>query len=299
MKGRSVNGARIGRDKRHGAAKQKALIGQPWLLAFALRADGWWLRSEVIWAKRSVMPESVIDRPTKAPETMFLFAKSQRYYYDAEAVREEAQYGRRTWSRQQFKGGDLAKHHGKDGGSTTGGDANSGRNLRDVWWLSPEPFPGTHFATFPRALVEPCIKAGTSDQGVCPKCGAPRKRVGEKGEPVIEHQKACGGDSSGNYSGKATKDFESAQAQDASEVKRRTLEGMRTRSYSWKRGCRHRGDPVPATVLDPFAGSGTTGVVANALGRDFVGVELNPDYAEMARKRIRDDRPMFNRVELE
>lgn len=126
--------------------KPKDLVGMPWRVAFALQADGWYLRSDIIWCKPAPMPESVRDRPTKAHEYLFLLSKSERYHYDAEAIREP------------FKGA----------------------NKRSVWTIPTEPFPSAHFATFPQVLVEPCVLAGTSERGCCPSCGAPWVRVVER-----------------------------------------------------------------------------------------------------------------------
>ena len=137
--------------KRPAGLKPKDLCGIPWRLALALQAEGWYLRSDIIWAKPNPMPESVTDRPTKSHEYVFLLTKKPRYFYDANAVRENSH-----------------EH------STTG------RNKRTVWIIPTESFPGAHFATFPTALVIPCILAGTSEKGCCPGCGAPWKRVVEK-----------------------------------------------------------------------------------------------------------------------
>lgn len=156
---------------------------------------------------------------------------------------------------------------------------------------------------FPQELAERCILAGTSAHGCCPKCAAPWRRVVEKGEPLREQQAACGGDANGEYHGEATKAFAGSGAQNASEVKARILAGMRERrTTAWLPACECGGGsgtyqaayaPVPCTVLDPFTGSGTTGVVAVRHGRSFVGIELNPDYAAMARKRITAEAPLF------
>ena len=196
--------------------KPKDLIGIPWRVAFALQADGWYLRSDIVWAKGvsfcpnysgSVMPESVTDRPTKSHEYLFLLTKSPRYYYDADAVRESGTG--RDWSKVggNIKGSGVHKVGGsmKDTGDRTGEPSRYGRNLRSVWAISPQPFSEAHFATFPTALVEPCIKAGSKT-----------------------------------------------------------------------------GD----LVLDPFAGSGTVGCVALKFGREFLGIELNPDYSRLARESI-------------
>lgn len=201
--------------------KEKDLIGIPWLLAFALRDAGWYLRQEIIWAKGisgpvyrggSCMPESVKDRCTKSFETVFLLAKSLSYYFDYEAIQEPAQ----DWS----KGGPgvgikKTTHYGSQSGGNGGlsslaaryqnGEGSLKRNRRSVWHVNPQPFKGAHFATFPFDLIEPMILAGCPPQG---------------------------------------------------------------------------------TVLDPFAGSGTTGLVALRHGRNFIGVELNPQYVEIARPRL-------------
>jgi site-specific DNA-methyltransferase (adenine-specific)/site-specific DNA-methyltransferase (cytosine-N4-specific) len=156
--------------------KPKDLIGVPWKLAFALQADGWYLRTDIIWNKPNCQPESVKDRPTRAHEYVFLFSKSEKYYYDGQAIMEPA-----IDSKQKSK------------------------NRRTVWNVNTEPYPGSHFAVYPKALVRLCIAAGSRKNG---------------------------------------------------------------------------------RVLDPFFGSGTTGVVCNELDRDCVGIELNADYAALARERL-------------
>lgn len=226
--------------------KPKDLMGMPWMLAFALRADGWYLRQDIIWHKPNPMPESVRDRCTKAHEYVFLLSTSERYYYDMEAVREPASPNTHQRRPQGWAGDDTehnavalsaAKNNGvgfghgydqitkprarklADAGS---GTKNNGsfdeamsvmpdtRNKRSVWTISTQAYKEAHFATFPEALVEPCILAGS--------------RPGD-------------------------------------------------------------------LVLDPFMGSGTTAVVAQRLGRNYVGCELNPTYAAMANRRIRDTQP--------
>jgi hypothetical protein len=275
--------------------KAKDLIGIPWRVAFALQADGWYLRSDIIWHKPNPMPESVTDRPTKAHEYLFLLTKSPRYYYDAEAIKEPmaaASAARYEYGFGGAKNVALAQAN-KDGvGRRTSviGErvATTGRNKRTVWTVNVKPFKGAHFAVFPPELVEPCVKAGTSEVGVCVACGTPFERVIVKGEPDLVHQRACGGDANGNYTGTATKDYSAAKAQDPSAVKARILAGMvAKRTVDWRPACECGLDePVPATVLDPFTGSGTTGVVALKHGRNFIGTELNPDYAALAKSRL-------------
>jgi len=189
----------------------KSLVAIPWRVALALQADGWILRSDIIWAKRNPMPESVVDRPTRAHEYMFLFAKSDQYYFDAAAIKEPRAAG------------------------------NGFRHRRSVWTVAVQPFCGAHFATFPPALIEPCILAGTSPAGCCPICGAPWTTALKNGNGRSDQGPTC------NCG----------------------IEGM-----------------VPCTVLDPFGGAGTTGLVAAKHGRKAVLIELNPEYCNLARERL-------------
>jgi DNA modification methylase len=204
--------------------KVKDLIGIPWMVAFALRADGWWLRSDIIWAKGNPMPESVTDRPTKAHEYIFLLSKSARYFYDAEAIKEEAKEWTgqaATFKREGGKATQLhvpgqarVSHrpdrkqdqvHRRYTGFNDRYEQGPKRNKRTVWNINTKPFPEAHFAVFPPEIPEICIKAG------CPEGG---------------------------------------------------------------------------TVLDPFTGAGTTLFVAEQLGRNSIGIELNPEYCEIIRRRM-------------
>jgi DNA modification methylase len=188
----------------HSTLKGKDLCGIPWRVAFALQADGWWLRQDIIWHKPNPMPESVRDRCTKAHEYVFLLTKSERYFYDAEAVSEAASYiptGTKTVHLRKAPKESTLRND--DYGRTW--ERTPTRNRRSVWTITTKPYSGAHFAVMPPDLVEPCIKAG------CPEGG---------------------------------------------------------------------------TVLDPFAGSGTTLAVAAELGRSGIGCELNPEYIELAEQRI-------------
>jgi DNA modification methylase len=221
--------------------KPKDLIGIPWMLAFALRADGWYLRQDIIWSKPNPMPESVKDRCTKAHEYLFLLSKGPRYYFDQAAIAEPlapASIARLAQDVESQDGservpgktnGAMKAVRGRPGGrkpeqfdSLVSGKGRSGvgeglaaRNKRSVWEVTTQPFGEAHFATFPPQLIEPCILAG------CPKGGV---------------------------------------------------------------------------VLDPFGGAGTTGLVADRLQRDAILIELNPEYAEIARKRLQGDGGMFSEV---
>jgi len=201
---------RANRNKRIEGIKDKDLIGIPWLLAFALRADGWFLRSDIIWHKPNPMPESVRDRPTSAHEHVFLLTKRGSYYYDADAVAEPTEYP--EGSRQDVpQGGFNGKGSDPRGQSAFRAIRNT-RNARNVWTIATQPYSGAHFATMPPDLAERCIKAGTKP-----------------------------------------------------------------------------GD----TVLDPFGGAGTTGLVADRLGRNATLIELNPAYRTLAADRITADAPLF------
>ena len=226
--------------RRGGTAKSKDLIGIPWMVAFALRADGWFLRQDIIWAKPNPMPESVTDRCTKAHEYLFLFAKSRFYHFDSAAIQEprsssntrgvagwavgaadhsSLRHNRDKGNAKTFRGGQYVNgnkfnnSHATERSSRGNTPPSSGRrNRRSVWTISTQAYPDAHFATFPEALVEPPILAG------------------------------C---------------------------------------------------PLGGTVLDPFMGSGTTGAVAARHGRNFTGIEISPEYSEMARRRIMAEGPLL------
>ena len=413
-----IDGGR-GVPKLSNGLKPKDLIGLPWRVAFALQADGWWLRSTVIWAKPNPMPESVTDRPTLAHEYLFLLTKSgtsqywthrdhrgsrarpladyrwldqsndveydaepadwsaeviicpgcqgagwhevqqgqismfdgipamrlpcsrcnpggeedsdgtidrwrrvnlwtaHDYFYDADAISEQgtdesaARYLRNSSYNDDkpyaMKQGHTGrKHagtgHGSDGAGLKGHSGNTRedgspigtpgqRNKRTVWSIPTQPYKGSHFATFPEKLVEPCILAGTSEQGVCAECGAPWERVvsgtaatvnirvRDASKGVLEHKSGFGGRASAT----------------AAEIGGYGEERLGDRvTVGWQPTCDHDTNSMPATVLDPFCGSGTTGVVALRHGRSFIGIELNPEYVELARKRIIADVPLLN-----
>lgn len=275
--------------------KAKDLLLMPAQVALALRADGWWLRSEIVWSKYNPMPESVTDRPTSAHEKLFLLAKRPRYFYDADAIREEAQYGRREWSNVEANlaaattGNDRRENHGIRATATvSGGDPSAGRNRRNVWEIATQPFPGAHFATFPAKLVEPCILAGSSVKA-CGECGAPWRRV-------VERTGYDNGDGSPGERGlgdaRALSAVETGRADGFTKPPRNAAHNGHT--TGWEPSCDHHDDTGRSVILDPFAGSGTVGLVALRHDRSFIGIELSPEYAEMARNRIRDDAPLLN-----
>ena len=308
--------AQTGRKMQHGL-KPKDLVGIPWRVAFALQADGWWLRQDIIWHKPNPMPESVRDRCTKAHEYVFLMTKSERYFYDAEAIKEAfadercGNPGRYKWKhgaggiagggpRSLHKGGGVVEGWNTDGKAT-------GRNRRSVWTVTTKPYSGAHFATMPPDLVEPCIKAGTSEHGCCPVCGAPWERVVERGETdyarLTREASWRDMDAAARDRGVTTKLGEGGQTRKANGTVP-SLRAAEIISSKWAPSCaceQHDVEcdldddcscsagtsrSVPCTVLDPFAGSGTTLAVAISLGRSAIGIELNAEYVALAERRI-------------
>ena len=268
-------------SKLAGTLKEKDLIGMPWRLAFALQADGWYLRSDIIWHKPNPMPESVTDRPTKSHEYVFLLSKSARYYYDAEAIKEPgAESDRERADQIGGANGHTVRH---SPGSIMGSSPT--RNRRTVWTIATQPFPEAHFATFPEALVEPCIRAGTSERGCCPECGAPWVRVVERSKTF-----QSGSGKSGNpIAGK--QDLSASDTNSTPDVRMGPV--VHTETTGWRPTCDHGGEPVPCVVMDPFGGAGTVGLVAAKLGREYLLIELKPEYVEMSERRVRDEMPLF------
>jgi len=265
---------KTGQENKHrrpdAGLKPKDLVGMPWRIAFALQADGWYLRSDIIWSKPNAMPESVTDRPTKSHEYVFLLAKQARYFYDADAVREPFESNDVTYPAINTVQGVYRVNNGKNRG---GGDATRGRNRRTVWEIPTQPMPYAHFATFPEALVEPCIKAGTSARGACPECGAPWRRVVEKG---------------GGTTGASWHDHSNDLVRGQVAPPSATFRDYYRRDIGWQPSCTcGTGETVPCTVLDPFGGSGTVAKVARDLGRSSILIEINPEYVQIAKKRLR------------
>jgi DNA modification methylase len=268
------------------AFHDKQLVGIPWRVAFALQADGWYLRADIIWAKPNPMPESVRDRPTKAHDYVFLLTKSARYFYDAEAVRERTghetsweEYGRLTAPGATWPSGGLTKGAGayKQNHCTH----PAGRNLRSVWTIATQAYAGAHFATFPEALVVPCVKAGTSERGCCAQCGAPWERVVER---VIPLDPGRGASKLRDANGLSARAASTAQRQ-LGQAYQNQLNEHPPKTTGWCPTCACAAEVVPCTVLDPFAGSGTVVLVANRLGRHGIGIEANPAYGALSTQR--------------
>jgi DNA modification methylase len=254
---------------------------------------GWYLRSDIIWAKPNPMPESVTDRPTKAHEYLFLLSKSPRYFYDAEAIREQfadERMGNPGGGGNYMRALYPDRPHAQSGlkkGEWTNGEAQGGRNRRTVWTIATEPYPLAHFATFPRKLVQPCILAGCPEHA-CPKCGAPWVKEVER---------------------------VSALATSTLTPKQSAMLGNGATNVQYSRGPGWRKNPLPSstvlgehptctcglpaiggTTLDPFGGSGTTAEVALEYGRRAILIELKPEYVELQKRRLAPvaGRPMLN-----
>jgi len=268
-----------GGDKRQrrapGGLKPKDLVGIPWRVAFALQADGWWLRQDIIWHKPNPMPESVRDRCTKAHEYVFLMTKSDRYFYDAEAVSEAATCER---MRGPALHPDTVSTNGNSGLARR--EFTGTRNRRSVWTVTTKPYKGAHFATMPPQLAELCILAGTSAEGCCAECGAPMERVVERNRVPTRP-------------GADTKVTGDAMTDGNRDPQRHVTTSKTT---GWQATCQHTAGFVPCTVLDPFGGSGTTLAVAAENGRSGIACELNPEYVKLAEDRIakaRGKAPLF------
>lgn len=276
---------RNGRERRRTGLKSKDRIGIPHMVVFALRAAGWYWRDEIVWNKPNPMTESVRDRCTKAHEFVFMFSKRETYYYDNEAIKEEQSLNERTRRLREQKNGldsRYAVRRLEDHGQVEPGEdgvarsvrarhqlAMKGtRNKRSVWTVATRGFADAHFATFPPDLIEPAIRAATSEHGCCVDCAAPFRRVVKKGQPDLEHQRACGGDVDGKYTGESRKFDELLKngairagnrmgngAQNPSEVKARILDGMRERfTIGWYPTCDCAGLPrLPKYPRKPTA----------------------------------------------
>jgi len=262
--------------------KEKNLCGIPWRLALALQADGWYLRSEIIWHKPNPMPESVTDRPTRAHEQVFLLSKRARYFYDSEAIQE----GIASTPRAQARGPkNTPLGRGPREGGNTGLHAMalrmregtvSGRNARTVWTLPTEPTPMAHFATFPTALVDLCLRAGTSAYGCCASCGAPWRRA-------VDRQRLLDGTTpvTGAFS-RPDEPFRIPPS-GIGHWRYSTV----TTEHGWTPTCACSAGTRPCVVFDPFVGSGTSLLVARALGRHGIGLDLSLPYLrDIARQRL-------------
>ena len=333
--------------------KPKDLIDMPAFVAEALRADGWYLRSEIVWHKPNPMPESVTDRPTSAHEKLYLLSKSgaalfwshptmgsrrtkpepdyewhnrrdgavtavepdgwrdtqftdsqdgkrtrlwvrvnlwrgHDYFYDAEAVRTAPSphsYQATNNCRAGLRRGNANTDRGIVEARRRNGADPQPANLRNVWSIATRSFAAAHFATFPPDLVQPCIRAGTSERGACAKCGAPWRRVVATPKPPREQA-----------TGK-TKDHPRLKLK-TGQVLQNWRDEHPPETTGWEPTCGCGAETRPCVVLDCFGGAGTVGLVADRLQRDAVLIEISAEYAEMARQRIQEDATLLAQVEV-
>ena len=270
--------------------KEKDLVGIPWRVAFALQADGWYLRQDIIWYKPNPMPESVKDRCTKSHEYIFLLSKNAKYYYDNESIKEDAVYDKdlgilRSRKQAELNHPSIIKRQEIGIDSTSAGDGK--RNKRSVWTVTTKPFKGAHFAAFPPDLIQPCVLAGCPEK-VCVECSTPYERKVEskrlkRNELPKDDPRYRPNTYEGSYkdiNGKADAGY------------------TETKDLGLEKQCQCETDETKSgTVLDPFGGAGTTGLVADRNDRNAILIELNDEYAEMARDRLYNDAPLFVDIE--
>ncbi len=314
--GRAKSNLQEGRNgqRRPPGLKEKDLMMMPARVAIALQNEGWYLRSDITWAKAlslcpvysgSIMPESCRDRPTSSSEHVFLLSKKPNYFYDDTAVREKGAYPAGT--RAAKGSAQRASEFGVNSRPAEYATYSGSRNLRNVWAIpepgvemkrmlqalsdagvdpekiaeavraaqrtapalsdvfcvNPKAFKGAHFAAFAPALVRQMVLSGTSEYGACEKCGAPYERVVEK---TGDRRVRWSSSSAGPY-------------------RERTHQATYD-TAGWKPTCSCDAGVRPCVVIDPFSGAGTSALVAKMLGRDYVGIEMNPEYADLARMRL-------------
>ena len=289
MSGRAVSNVQknVNGQKLPPGLKSKDLVGVPWMVAFALRRAGWYLRQDIIWNKPSCMPESVTDRCTKSHEYIFLLTKSDKYFYDNEAIKEPVS---EAHSNDKRPHGVLRQRFYPESKYVKAGmielntsefpteERSNTRNKRSVWSVNSTPYSGAHFATFPPDLIKPCILAGTSAKGACPECRSPWERI-------VNVQKATSKECPKTQAAHLARGGTSKPVGTVGKSGGGRINGF-TETKGWQPTCRcGREDVVPCVVLDPFGGSGTTGMVSTELGRDCVLVELNEEYKPLIDQR--------------
>lgn len=263
--------------------KAKDLVGIPWRVAFALQDAGWYLRQDIIWHKPCPMPNSVNDRCTTAHEYVFMLAKSERYHYDAMAIAEDAvTAGQKRTITAKCLSASFAVSMGKKltGNTKLGAVVETGstRNKRSVWTISTKPLKDAHFAAMPWDLAHLCVLAGCPDR-CCATCGTGYRRIVDKQRIATRP---------GNLT-KVTGDIMT----DGNRDPLRHVTHKQTVGHEPACQCPQISPTIPGVVLDPFAGSGTTLMVAEKLLRRSVGIELNDEYIKLANKRIGEINPLF------
>jgi DNA modification methylase len=263
--------------------KPKDLFGIPWRVAFALQADGWYLRQDIIWNKPNPMPESVQDRCTKAHEYIFLLSKSPHYYFDNVAIKEET-----TTFDNSNRDRDTTKLNNTPGRTKMAGlktNQYETRNKRSVWTVNTKPYKEAHFAVFPTDLIEPCVLAGSSAK-ICSGCGKSYRRemvTTDVPDRIVREHMVGVIPKRDKPSRMNSKDMLSLTKEDNGFVKQCKCDTDKTEQDR---------------IIDPFGGSGTTALVADRHNRDATVIELNEEYIDIAKKRLEGDAPLFAKVEI-
>ena len=263
--------------------KPKDLFGIPWRVAFALQADGWYLRQDIIWNKPNPMPESVQDRCTKSHEYIFLLSKSPHYYFDNVAIKEETI----TFDNSN-RDRDTTKLNNTPGRTKMAGlktNQYETRNKRSVWTVNTKPYKEAHFAVFPTDLIEPCVLAGSSAK-ICSGCGKSYRRemvTTDVPDRIVRDHMVGVIPKRDKPSRMNSKDMLSLTKEDNGFVKQCNCDTDHTEQDR---------------IIDPFGGSGTTALVADRHNRDATVIELNEEYIEIAKNRLEGDAPLFAKVEV-
>lgn len=300
-------------SQRGGLARlpRKSICGLPWRLAFALQDDGWLFRQDIIWLHTNCVPESVRDRCTKAHSYLFMFTRRPHYYWDQVALMEPVSGGAHerghgitpkscppstAWARGAgaHDAVSFSAVRSKQNVSFSGAVRSlvTMRNKRSVWPIASEPLSDAHYAAYPQELPATCIMASTSARGVCATCAAPWTWI------VKRERAAVTGTYGGKY-GKADREVVSGRTLLENVKAARAAGGEHDSPFTapetlgWHPACAHAGEPVPATVLDPFMGAGTTALAALQLGRHYLGIELSCEYVALANRRLQRELPLF------
>ena len=263
--------------------KPKDLYLVPYRVALALQSDGWWLRDNIVWHKPNPMPASVTDRCTSAHEAVFLLTKSARYWFDAEAIREDAKTDdrpRSSWEDRRNIEPSRRGDPGTSGHRTTTATlaSGTGRNRRNVWTIATKPYSGSHYAVMPPALVEPCVKAGCPAK-VCRECGKGWVRVVERTPMQIPERQRNKRD--GVEKTSKVNDGDRRRAMNGQEW----AKTARVKTLCWRATCDCDAGTTTGIVLDPFGGSGTVAEVAESLGRRWLMFDLDERNVELMKKR--------------
>ena len=259
---------------KHPDIKTKDLIGIPWSVAFALRKDGWYLRQDVIWSKKNTLPDGAKDRPCRAHEYIFQLTKSSKYFYDYFAIMEASVSKRRSGGGFGAKVQEGTFRMDQDRTFTDYGV----RQKRSVWSYPVSRSGRDHYATYTIELINDCVASSVSEKGCCPKCRAPWKRKLKKIKVIREN----------SIRDVVKNDIFDGSIPKVNLQKEEYIDKLI--STGWEPTCKCEiKETIPCLVLDPFNGSGTTGVVAHLKSANYVGIDLNKKYIKLSRERLLKD----------